>query len=297
MEVVESEHLPVGVFGQGDREVRAHESGSSGDQYSLHQNPSALRGDAPHRGACGVPVDALHQGRLCQRLSRAGAGAGAVSARNCSSAATIAAPSSSVGIARHQLDSRPWGLASSVALIERTLDSPRDPSHLRRGGVGGRDRGGGDRADPRGVRAPRPRRMGDAGQGLPRQPAGGLSRHARPGVGSGAAEVGDVLSPQPRARAAGGDRRDRALRRRHRRRAGDPRRPRGDLAANRRRGGGLGAGAGRIRRKQRRADRLRRQRRLGGPLPRGGGLRPRRLPRPRRREGRAAGLRAGLAGG
>ena len=92
---------------------------------------------------------------------------------------------------------------------------------------------------------------------------------------------------------------DPRLRRGDRRGPGGDRLPLGDLAADRCRGRGLDPRPGAGRGRRRRPDRLRRQRRLGRPLPARGRLRGRRLPRrrsarPRRRwPPSSAGRRAG----
>ena len=146
---------------------------------------------------------------------------------------------------------------------------------------------GGDRRHPRGVRPASPRRVGDAVEGLPREPAATAtsarcrraatgwrsssgSRRSRGNPARGLPTVIGLLvvSDADDVRAA------RAARR-----------GRGDRAAHGRGGGGRGRCAGR-----RRASvgdrRLRAARRVGGAVPGGRGLRAGRLLRPAARGGR-----------
>ena len=154
--------------------------------------------------------------------------------------------------------------------------------------------GRGDRAGGRRLRAPSPWRVGDAGQGLPAQPAErGLSRHARARWRPGPAQVGDLVPRQPRRGAAHRDRDRLPIRREHRGAADAARRAVGDRAAHRCGGCGGGPRAGR-RQSQRGRDRLRPARRLGRALPGRRRLRRRRVPRPRPGGRAAAGRRAGL---
>ena len=146
-----------------------------------------------------------------------------------------------------------------------------------------------------GVPAPPLRRVGHAGEGLPRQPAvRRLSRDAGARRRPRAAEVGHLVSGQSGARPADGQRRRLPVRRAHRRAAGDPRRARRHGAAHRRRRGRRRAGAGARGRAHRGHRRLRAARRLDGALPRRRRLRGGRLLRParggRRRAGRGARL-------
>ncbi len=146
----------------------------------------------------------------------------------------------------------------------------------RRGVSGGRDR-----IRPRGARLPPPRRVGDAREGVPREPAvRRLPRDARTRRRPRDRQVGDLLPPQSRARPADRHRRDLRLRRHQRRAADAARRPIGHRTADRRRRRRGRAGARRAGRADRRPDRVRAARRLGGALPRGRGLRTGRVLRP-----------------
>ena len=137
----------------------------------------------------------------------------------------------------------------------------------------------GDRAHPGGVRAPRARRVGDAGEGLSRQLAARrLPRDAGAGRRVGAAEVGDLVPAQPGARAAGRRRRGRC----------SPMRPPGSCARSSTAGavtwlrtGAAAAVSAQVLAPRGAAGgrdhRLRRQRRVGGSVPAGGRVRPGRL--------------------
>ena len=106
-----------------------------------------------------------------------------------------------------------------------------------------------DRARARGAAASSQRRVGDAGQGLPREPAvRRFPRDARTRRRAGGAEVGDLVPGQSRRRPADRDRGDLRLGREQRRAADAARRALGDGAANRRGGRGRRAGAGPSRR-------------------------------------------------
>ena len=76
----------------------------------------------------------------------------------------------------------------------------RDPGVRRRGGAGGGLAGRGDRAHAHRLRASRRRRLGDAGEGLRRRAARRrLPRDARARRRTRDAQVGDLVSPQPRS--------------------------------------------------------------------------------------------------
>ena len=108
----------------------------------------------------------------------------------------------------------------------------RHPGDLPRRGARRRLAGGRHRAGARRLRAARPR-VGDAVQGVPREPGGRLPRHARARRRPRDRQVDHVLSRQPGPRSADRDGRDPGLRRHHRRAARPRRRPQRDGAAHR----------------------------------------------------------------
>ena len=93
---------------------------------------------------------------------------------------------------------------------------------------------------PRGVPPPRRRRVGDAAEALRRRAAQrGLQGDARPRRGPGDPQVGHLFPRQPEPRPAGRRRRAARVQRRDRRAARGAGLRGGDLASDRRRGGGL----------------------------------------------------------
>ena len=231
---------------------------------------------------------------------------GAVSRMNRSSAATTAAASSAdaagatmVSFGRRFIWKGFCGRRlTAAALAARAYRARR----ARASGAGSRRRaaGGfpacGDRARARGLASLSGRRLGDAAQGLPGESAvRRLPGHAGAGRRVRAAQVGDLVPGQSRARTADGDRRHLPVGRRGRRAADAARRPLGDRPADRGGGGGGHDGAGGLRRADGRDRRLRAARHLGRPVPGRGGLRAGRLPRRTRRRGRRARPRARLA--
>ena len=118
------------------------------------------------------------------------------------------------------------------------LSASRRPVLRRRRRRGGRLAGARARGGARRVRRVRARRVDDAAEGLrARVPGGRLPRDAGARRRPCAAQVGDVVSGEPRARAADGDRARARLRRLERGAAGGARRRRGDGAPDRRGGG------------------------------------------------------------
>ena len=258
---------------------------------ALSSGPSG-QAVAPRRGR--LEADALGErgpsptgsARRCS----AARSAGAVSCRNCSSAAAIAAASS--GPAPGAISSIAGRGGRRLPLVVMPVGEPTTMATIpvldHDAVLAAVSPARGDRAGARRLRQLRARRVGDAVQGLPAEPAERrLPRDAGARRGTGGAQVGDVVPGQPAARLADRDRRRAGVRRQQRRAGRDARRARGDRASDRRRGGGRDPGA---RPRGRRA-------RVGlvgcglhgawvGPLHGGRRVRPGRLLRPRPGGGR-----------
>ena len=194
-----------------------------------------------------------------------------------------------------------WGFAPLKSRASRLRRSPlinhgHDTRTRPRRRAGSGLARGRDRARARRVRQLRPRRVADAREDLPAEPAERrLPRDAGARRGAGDAEVGHVVPGQSAPRPADRDGHRAGLRCRHRGAAGDAGRPRRDGAAHRRRGSGRRPGAGPRGRAQRRPRRLRAARHVGRPLPRRCRVRARGVlrPGPGRRRRRRGGRRLG----